>query len=181
MYIDTCKTGKYVRHLLRESYREDGKVKHRTIANLSHCSDSEIKAIRLALKYKDDLSKLGVCSKEVALEQGVSMGAVWLVHDIARQLGIVKALGPSRDGKLALWQVIARVLEQGSRLSAVRLAGTCAACDVLGINESFNEDDLYKNLQWLCDKQDVIENRLFKTVYPELYWFSGNRTKPISF
>ena len=39
MYIDTCKTGKYVRHLLRESYRDGGKVKHRTIANISSCSD----------------------------------------------------------------------------------------------------------------------------------------------
>ena len=42
MYVDTCKSGKYVRHLLRESYREGGKVRHRTIANISHCSGEEI-------------------------------------------------------------------------------------------------------------------------------------------
>ncbi len=167
MYIDTCKTGKYVRHLLRESYRDGGKVKHRTIANLSHCSDEEIEAVKLAFKHKKDLSKLGLHSNNVSLEQGVSMGAVWLVHDMARKLGIVKALGSSREGKLALWQVVARVIDQGSRLSAVRLAGSTAACDILGIKESFNEDDLYENLRWISSKQTIIENRLFRQLYPE--------------
>ncbi|NTW53856.1 MAG: hypothetical protein HGB15_03655 [Chlorobaculum sp.] len=56
MYLDSSKTainGKtYQRHLLRESYREDGKVKNRTIASLSHCSFAEIEAIRLALQQK---------------------------------------------------------------------------------------------------------------------------------
>jgi len=49
IYIYTCRTsGQYVRHLLRQSYRENGKVKHRTIANLSSCSAEEIEAIKLA-------------------------------------------------------------------------------------------------------------------------------------
>jgi len=84
-----------------------------------------------------------------------------LLHDVARQLGITEALGHSRDGKLALWQVIARVIDQGSRLSAVRLAGYHAACDILAL-EAFDEDDLYANLDWLCENQARIENRLFK-------------------
>jgi len=84
---------------------------------------------------------------------------------MARQLGITDALGSSRQGKLALWQVIARVIDQGSRLSAVRLAGGHAGCDILGLT-SFDEDDLYKNLDWLCEKQSVIENRHFKTMHP---------------
>lgn len=59
MYVDTSKSqGKYVRYLLRENYRENGKIKHRTIANISRCSDEEIEAIRLALKHKKDLSSL---------------------------------------------------------------------------------------------------------------------------
>ena len=59
MYIDsTTSQGKYVRHLLRESFREDGKVKHRTIANISQCSEEEIEAIRLALKHKGNLAGL---------------------------------------------------------------------------------------------------------------------------
>jgi len=165
MYIDSCTTkGKYTRHLLRESFRQDGKVKHRTIANLSHCLAEEIGAIRLALKHKDDLAELATVTETVTLRQGLSVGAVWLVNGIARQIGIADALGPSREGKLALWQVIARVIDQGSRLSAVRLAGGHAACDILGL-QAFNEDDLYANLDWLCENQPRIENRLFKKLH----------------
>ena len=124
MYIDSCTTqGKYTRHVLRESFRDGRKVKHRTIANLSHCSTEEIAAIRLALKHKDDLAELTSITEAVSLRQGLSVGAVWVVYDIARRLGIADALVPSREGKLALWRVIARVINQGSRLSSVRLAG----------------------------------------------------------
>jgi len=85
---------------------------------------------------------------------------------MARQLGIVEALGNSRQGKLALWQVISRVIDQGSRLSAVRLAGSHAACDILGL-APFNEDNLYENLDWLDKNQSKIEDRLFKSLYPD--------------
>lgn len=175
MYVDSSKShGKYTRFLLRDSYREDGKVKHRTIANLSHCSFEEIDAIKLALKHKKNLDGLVSLSEDITLHQGCSIGAVCAIHDIARQLGIHKALGPTREGKLALWQVIARVIDQGSRLSAVRLAGSHAACDILGI-DTFNEDDLYKNLDWLAQKQQAIENRLFAGSYtdkkPELFLY----------
>lgn len=167
MYVDISKSqGKYTRYLLRESYRENGKVKHRTIANISQCSEEEIEAIRLALKHKKDLAALASLDNDISLRQGLSVGAVWLVYDMARQLGITDALGSSRQGKLALWQVIARVINQGSRLSSVRLAGGHAGCDILGLT-SFDEDDLYKNLDWLCEKQSVIENRLFKKMHPE--------------
>ena len=167
MYVDVSKSqGKYTRYLLRESYRDKGKVKHRTIANISQCSEEEIEAIRLALKHKKDLAALASLDKDISLRQGLSVGAVWLVYNMARQLGITDALGSSRQGKLALWQVIARVINQGSRLSSVRLAGSHAGCDILGLT-SFDEDDLYKNLDWLCEKQSVIENRLFKTMHPD--------------
>jgi len=175
MFIEkTNSHGKYTCYLLRETYREYGKVKHRTIANLSHCNDDEISAMRLALKHKNDLTELVAISEAVSLRQGLSVGAVWLVYDIARQLGITDALGNSREGKLALWQVIARVIDQGSRLSAVRLAGSHAACDILGLNV-FDEDDLYANLDWLNKNQAKIEDRLFKSSYadkkPGLYLY----------
>jgi len=70
---------------------------------------------------------------DISLEQGLPFCAVWLVFDIARQLGITEALGSSMEGKLALWQIIARVIYQGSRLSATRLAREHAACDILGL------------------------------------------------
>src|SRR3989475_7936336 len=71
-----------------------------------------------------------------------------------------QALGTTRDGKLALWQVIARVIDQGSRLSAVRLAMSHAACDVLGLGP-FDEEALYENLAWLAGIQAAVEDRLF--------------------
>jgi hypothetical protein len=165
MYVDISRIrqgGKtYTRYLLRESYREDGKVKHRSIANLSGCSAAEIEAIRLALRHKDNLSALDTNSSAIVIKQGLSYGAVHLVHEVARSLGIVAALGPSRDGLLALWQVIARVIDQGSRLSAVRLARAHAAKEILGLN-GFDEDDLYANLDWLANQQPDIEKVLFE-------------------
>src|SRR6476660_81996 len=131
MYVDTShitRGGKtYTRHLLRESYRANGEVLHRTIANVSHCSAAEIEAMPVALRHKEALEHLGTIQDAVTLKQGVSFGAVWTVYHVARRLGIEKALCTTREGKLALWQVVARVLDQGSRLSAVRLARSHAA------------------------------------------------------
>src|SRR5438093_11112409 len=174
MYIDTShitRGGKtYTRHLLRESYRANGKVLHRTIANVSQCSAAEIEAMRLALRHKEDLEHLGTVQDAVTLKQGMSFGAVWTVYHVARRLGIEQALGTTREGKLALWQVMARVIDQGSRLSAVRLAMAHAACDVLGLG-TFDEDALYENLDWLAGVQASVEDRLFA---------QRTQTKPVS-
>ena len=174
MYIDTShitRGGKtYTRHLLRESYRANGKVLHRTIANVSHCSTAEIEALRLALRHKEDLEHLGTIQDAITLKQGVSFGAVWTVYHVARRVGIEQALGTTRAGKLALWQVMARVIDQGSRLSAVRLAMSHAACDVLGLG-TFDEDALYENLDWLAGVQASVEDRLFA---------QRTQTKPVS-
>jgi len=145
---------------LRESYRDGNRVRKRNIANLTHCDAKEIAAIELALQFKDNLAALGSLDK-IQLRQGPSVGAVWIVCETARRLGIPKALGPEFAGQLALWQVLARVLEQGSRLSAVRLAQVHAACDVIGIRRGFDENDLYANLTWLSEHQQAIEGRLF--------------------
>src|SRR6266700_3465212 len=174
MYIDTShitRGGKtYTRHLLRESYRANGKVLHRTIANVSHCSAAEIEAMRLALRHKENLEHLGTIQDAITLKQGVSFGAVWTVYHVARRVGIEQALGTTRAGKLALWQVMARVIDQGSRLSAVRLAMSHAACDVLGLG-TFDEDALYENLDWLAGVQASVEDRLFA---------QRTKTKPIN-
>ncbi|NNF96175.1 MAG: IS1634 family transposase, partial [Halobacteria archaeon] len=151
----------YKRVLLRESYRQDGKVKKRTVANLSACSEAEIEAIQLALRHKHDLAQVGSAEQALSVQQGPCVGAVWLVYQVARRLGIATALGNSRQGKLALWQVIARVIDQGSRLSAVRLAGNHAACDVLDLGP-FHEEHLYANLDWLKAHQVEIENKLVR-------------------
>jgi hypothetical protein len=164
MYVDasTVRRGNktYTRYLLRESFREAGKVKHRTIANLSQCSACEIEAIRLALTHKHTLADLGSVQEAVQLRQGASVGAVALLYGLAQQIGLTQALGPGREASLALWQVIARVIDQGSRLSAVRLARHHCAQELLGLAR-FDEDDLYANLDWLCEHQPGIEQRLF--------------------
>ena len=160
----------YTRHLLRESYRASGKVLHRTIATVSHCSEAEIAALRLALRHKGELEHLGPLQEAVTLQQGLSFGAVWTVYHVARRLGIEKALGTTREGKLALWQVMARVIDQGSRLSAVCLAMAHAACDVLGL-DTFDEDTLYENLDWLAGAQAGVEDRL---------WVQRTQTKPVN-
>jgi len=170
MYIDTSKSvqrGKtYYRHLLRENYREGRKIKHRTLANFSGLSDEVIAAMKLALKHKDDLSAL-VNVKEVEATQGMRIGAVICLQVLAVRLGIVKALGTDRQGKLALWQVMARLMDQGSRLSSVRLAERHGVCDILGL-DAFHEDHLYANLSWLSEHQEDIEKRLFKDRYGSL-------------
>jgi transposase len=170
MFIDTTtavRNGKkYVRHLLRTSYREKGKVKHRTIANLSSCSDGEIQAIKIALKHKESLTDLASL-KDVSTTLEKSIGAVWVLKTVAERIGISNALGNERDGKLALVQVIARLINQGSRLSAVRLAKDHAICEILGINR-LDEDDLYDNLAWLCDNQQTIEKALFGLRFPNV-------------
>jgi hypothetical protein len=177
MYVDTSSStqgGKtYRRHLLRESFRENGKVLHRTIANLSHCSDEEISALKLAFKHKGDLSQIGSIY-DITTKQGTRFGAIFCLNVIAERLGLTKVLGSHRQGKLALWQVFARLIDQGSRLSAVRLADSHAACDILGL-EAFNEDHLYQNLAWLSEHQGDIEQRLFRRRYgtqpPQLFLY----------
>lgn len=161
MYLDITKSGKYRRVLLRDSYRENGKVKHHTIANLSKCTAEEIEAIRLALKHKKHLEQLAGTGDQ-NIRQGYSVGAVLVLYAVAERLRIIDALGTSRQGKLALWQVLARVISQGSRLSATRLASTHAACDALDM-PGFNEDSLYENLKWLSTNQTEIEDCLMRS------------------
>ena len=164
MYIDKStvhlKNGKsYTRYLLRQCYREQGKIKHRTLANLSACSADEVTAMQLAFKHKHDLTQITGTRPDVSSKQGKAIGAVWMLLTIAKRLGIEKALGTSEQGKLALWQVFSRIIEQGSRLSSTRLAMR-HACEVLGIKE-FDEDKLYNNLDWLAEHQAEIEDELF--------------------
>src|SRR3990172_8640395 len=151
----------YTSHLLRHAYRDRGKVRHRTIANLTGYPEAEIAAIRLALEHKGDLTQLASLRENLVLKQGLSVGAVFALDAVAKRLGLHDALGHSQEAKRALWQVLARVIDQGSRLSAVRLAASHAACDVLGL-DAFDEDDLYANLDWLSENQSVIEQRLLK-------------------
>ena len=162
-YISKGKT--YRRVLLRDSRRVNGKVCHNTIASLTKCSDEEINALKLALKHKGGLGELKNIQQDLTIEQGLCIGGVWVLDQLAKQLGIKKTLGSCKQAKLILWLIFSTLIEQGSRLSAVRLAKRHAACDVLGIEDGFNEDDLYVAMDWLEGKQKKIEDQLFKFRY----------------
>jgi hypothetical protein len=168
MYVERTRKkqgGKvYEQVLLRESYRvrEAGRsrVRKRTLLNLTRFPREQVWAIEWALKHAGTLGE-AASSGAFTLREGKSVGAVWAVAQVARRCGVAAALGEGRQGQLALWQVVARVIDQGSRLSAVRLHETHALAEAVGLKRGFDEDDLYENLAWLSECQEGIEDRLF--------------------
>ena len=128
-----------------------GKVVKKTVANITDWPDAVKAAVRGALEAGRDEGASRTLSEAVAglpgfrLRQGKSVGALFLLRDVAERLGLSAALGSERQGRLALWQVLARIQDQGSRLSAVRLARQQTVAELLAL-PSFTEDDLYANL-----------------------------------
>jgi transposase len=141
--------------LIRESFRHQGKVKSRTLANISHWDLARIEALRRALR--GDFDHLAAADPTL----GRVFGLLYALHKIAQELGITAALGTSRLGKLALFVVLVRLAHQGSRLSAVRWAEDHAVAEVLGLSQ-FDEDDLYAALDDLCARQQKIERTLYQ-------------------
>jgi len=140
--------------LLRESFRLRGKVKSRTLANLSHWDPARIQALQRALRGDFD----HLASDPVS---GPVFGLLFALKQLADSLGLTAALGKSRLAKLALFLVLARVAHQGSRLSAVRWAQDHAVREVLS-TPPFDEDDLYAALDDLCAHQPAIEKALYR-------------------
>jgi hypothetical protein len=134
--------------LLRESYREHGKVKKRTLANLSKLPREVVERIRQAVAVKET-----VC--------GAIYGLLFVLNELAHECGLHDALGGSRRAKLVLFLVLARIGHQGSRLSAVRWALDHAVQAALGLS-AFDEDDLYEALDWAASQQHAIEDRLYQ-------------------
>jgi hypothetical protein len=112
--------------LLRESYREQGKVKKRTLANLSKLPREVIEHLRQALAGQAMAVKETIC--------GAIYGRLFVLRELARQCGIQEALGDSRMAQLVLFLVLARIGPQGSRLSALRWALDHAVQAVLGLS-----------------------------------------------
>ena len=164
------KSGKvYHSILLRESYREGKKVKKRTIANLSAFPEGLINSMEAALKNPNHALPSG---GDFELTQGKSIGSVLVLSTIAQRLGIIDALGSSFHAKLALWLIIARIIEQGSRLSATRLDTQYDLASVIELKRGFDENNLYDSLHWLSEHQVEIENTLFKrSEAQQFYWY----------
>jgi len=140
--------------LLRESFREGGKVKSRTLANITSWAPQRIEALDRALHGDFDHA---VLSEPTV---GPVFGLLHVLKQIADQIGISQALGGKEIGKLGLFLVLARIAHQGSRLSAVRWAEGHAVAEVLGLS-GFDEDDLYAALDDLAQRQEKIEQALY--------------------
>lgn len=147
----------YTSTILAESYRENGKMKRRIISNLTKVPEDIVLGIQNFLKKGNNNSL-----EQMSYSQGKSCGALIVIKEIAKRLGITKQLGNDTQGKLALLQIAARIITQKSRLfAASNWQMDQAISEVIGIDE-FNEDSLYHNLDWLCEKQTEIEDKLFK-------------------
>ena len=142
--------------LLRESYREDGKVKTRTLANLTSWPPVRVDALTRCLRGEFD----GTDPDQLPVSDRI-FGVLFALKAVAQRVGVVSALGPKRVATLALFLVLARVAHQGSRLSAVRWAKEHAVAEILGL-QAFDEGDLYEALDWLGTQQDAIEKTLYR-------------------
>ena len=153
------KDREYVYHFVRQSYREDGKVKHRTLANLSHLPEPVIELVKRALA--GDPAALAGTVAELEVRRSLPHGGVAAVLGMARALGLPALLGPGpgRAPALVLAMVVARILDPVSKLAtASRLAATTLA-ERLDVEEA-SEDDLYAALDWLITRQAAIETGL---------------------
>jgi hypothetical protein len=142
--------------LVRRTYRDGGKVRHETLANLSALPADAVAAIEATLKGE----RLVPAAHAVAITASLPHGHVAAVHAMAGKLGLPALLGPAcRQRDLALALVISRVVRPGSKLStACWWAGTTLGAD-LGVAGA-GTDDLYAAMDWLASRQDAIEAKL---------------------
>ena len=148
--------------LLRQSYREGGKVKNRTLANLSSWPEDKVDDLRRVLKGQS--AKLDLIGA-FEITRSLPHGHVAAVLGSAQRLGIEELIdpAPSRRRDLVTAMLIAQVIAPGSKLATARglRAETAISSlgQVLGIS-SCDEDDLYAAMDWVRTRQEAIENAL---------------------
>ena len=147
----------YQAHLLRRSYREDGKVKNETLGNISALPVYVIDVIRRALKG----IPLVAADELFEIRQSWHHGAVQAVLAAMKKLEFdgLLASRPSRERELVKAMVAARLLDPQSKLATTRSWGTTTLPDELGVADA-TEDELYDAMDWLLAHQDRIEKRL---------------------
>src|SRR6266496_2303310 len=146
----------YRRHLLRRSYRDGGKVRKETLANLSHLPDEAIEAVRLALAGKT------VIDADAGLEVTRSLphGHTAAVVAQARTLGFPALLGPPcRERDLAFALIISRIARPASKLSTISWWDDVTLGPDLGVAGA-STDEVYAAMDWLVARQDEIEATL---------------------
>ncbi|UGT93169.1 IS1634 family transposase [Mycobacterium ostraviense] len=156
-YVD--KAGN-VRHyesiLVRRTFRQGGKVRHETLANLSKLPAEAITAIEASLKGQT----LVAAGSEFTVTRALPHGDVAAVAAMARTLGMPALLGPPcRSRDLALGLIISRVVKPASKLATVSgWADTTLGVD-LGIADA-STDEIYAAMDWLVNRQGAIETEL---------------------
>jgi hypothetical protein len=149
--------------LLRETYREDGKVKNRTLANLSKLPIERIETLRAALRG-DPLVPIG--SEGFEIQRSLPHGHVLAALTTARRIGLDELLprrAPQRRRDLALALIIARLLDPAAKLATARMLDTATASHSLGETlglDSVTAREIYTTLDWLGSEQAFIENQL---------------------
>ena len=146
----------YERHLLRRSFRDGGKVRKETLANLSHLPPEAITAIRAVLAGKT-LIDAGAAFE---VTRSLPHGHAAAVHAMARTLGFPALLGPPGPHRdLAYALVISRVLRPASKLSTAGWWDDVTLGPDLGVAGA-STDDIYAAMDWLVARQDDIEKQL---------------------
>ncbi len=148
----------YVSHLLRRTYRAEGKVKHETLANLSPLPAPAIEAVRACLAGKTMI----VVGDQLEITRSLPHGHVAAVVAQAHSLGLPGLLGPAgRARDLAFALIVARVCEPASKLATTRWWVDTTLAHDLGIADA-STDEVYAALDWLVAQQDSIEAKLVR-------------------
>jgi hypothetical protein len=147
----------YTATLLRRSYRQDGKVKKETLANLSHLPPAAIDAIRRVLAGETLVN----VEDAFTIERSLPAGHVNAALAMARRLDLAELLDRSacRERDLCLAMILGRVICPGSKLGTVRSLGQSTLASELGV-QGADEDDLYAAMDWLLARQTRVEDRL---------------------
>jgi hypothetical protein len=139
--------------LVRRTYRDGGKVRHETLANLSALPGEAVAAIEAALKGE----RLVPAGRAVAITASLPHGHVAAVAAMAAKLGLPALLGPAgRARDLALALVISRVVRPGSKLSTAGWWDDTTLGADLGVAGA-GTDEIYAAMDWLAGRQDAIE------------------------
>ena len=152
--------------LLRESYRENGKVRTRTIANISHLRPAQIDALRTSLSGAASAPRLSL-PDSFLIERSRPHGHVAAVLGSLRKLQIPSILDPrsSRERDLAVAMISARILDPASKLATARGLHSDTLHSSLGESlslDSADESELYAAMDWLLARQPRIERELAK-------------------
>ena len=143
----------YESRYLRRTYRDGGKVRHETLANLSGLPEQAVDAIEAALKG----TPLVPAGQAVTITASLPHGHVAAVHAMAVRLGLPALLGPAgRQRDLALALIISRVAAPASKLSTLAWWDDVTLGADLGVAGA-STDDIYAAMDWLDGRQDAIE------------------------